>query len=100
MKADKKSTASSSFFAAFTSSSSKFEESRDLYVAAANAYTLEKQFKESGDCHCMAGEMALKGDEPDDAANDFWNGSKSYKKVNAERTVIYQLILQVMSESY
>lgn len=30
--------------------------------------------------------MALKGDEKDDAANDFWTASKSYKKTNPERT--------------
>lgn len=29
--------------------------------------------------------MSLKGNEVDDAANDFWTASKSYKKSNPER---------------
>lgn len=47
---------------------------------------MEKLWKDSGDCFCKAAEMALKGDEKDDAANDFWTASKSYKKTNPERT--------------
>lgn len=35
---------------------------------------------------CKAAEMSLKGDEKDDAANDFWTASKSYKKSNPECT--------------
>ena len=41
--------------------------------------------QESGDAFCKAAEMALKGEEKDDAANDFWTASKSYKKTNPER---------------
>lgn len=36
---------------------------------------------------CKAAEMSLKGDEKDDAANDFWTASKSYKKSNPERAL-------------
>ena len=56
--------------------------------AAALIHTLlqiDKLWKESGDCFCKAAEMSLKGDEKDDAANDFWTASKSYKKSNPER---------------
>lgn len=91
-KADKKAnTTSSGFSSFFGSSSQKYEEARDLYVAAANAFTLEKSFKQSGNCHTRAAEMALKGEEPDDAAGDYWNASKSYKKVNPERTSRYTI---------
>ncbi|KAI5475294.1 vesicular-fusion protein Sec17 [Pseudohyphozyma bogoriensis] len=85
-KADKK-AASSGGFSFFSSSSAKFEEAHELYLSAGNAYKMEKQWKESGDCFCKAAEMALKGDEKDDAANDYWNASKSYKKTHPELAV-------------
>lgn len=69
----------------FSGSSSKFEEAHELYVSAGNAFKMEKKWKESGDCFCKAAEMALKGDEKDDAANDYWTASKSYKKTHPER---------------
>ncbi|KAK4049816.1 vesicular-fusion protein S17 [Microbotryomycetes sp. JL201] len=85
-KADKK-AASSGGFSFFSSSSAKYEEAHDLYVQAGNAYKIDKMWKESGDCFCKAAEMSLKGDEKDDAANDFWTASKSYKKSNPELAV-------------
>ncbi|KAK4048463.1 vesicular-fusion protein S17 [Microbotryomycetes sp. JL221] len=85
-KADKK-AASSGGFSFFSSSSAKYEEAHDLYVQAANAYKIDKQWKQSGDCFCKAAEMSLKGDDKDDAANDFWTASKSYKKSNPELAV-------------
>jgi alpha-soluble NSF attachment protein len=85
-KANKRANASGGFGSFFSGgSSSKFEEARDLYVGAANAYKLDKRWKESGDAFSKAAEMAIKADEKDDAANDFWNASKSYKKTNPER---------------
>lgn len=74
-------------FSFFSSSSAKYEEAHDLYVQAGNAYKIDKMWKESGDCFCKAAEMSLKGDEKDDAANDFWTASKSYKKSNPELAV-------------
>lgn len=81
-KADKKANSTGSFF---FSNSGRFEEARDLYLSAATSFILEKNWKDAGDCHCQAAEMSLKQDEVDDAANDFWNASKSYKKTNPER---------------
>ena len=83
-RADKKSTSTSSF-SFFTSSSSKFEEAHDLYQSAGNAYKIDKRFKDAGDCFVRAAEMALKMEEKDDAANDFWTASKAYKLSNPER---------------
>lgn len=101
-------------FSFFSSSSAKYEEAHDLYVQAGNQFKvrfhrplrltrrsgtareadpltmfalhlqIDKQWKESGDMFCKAAEMSLKGDEKDDAANDFWTASKSYKKANPE----------------
>jgi alpha-soluble NSF attachment protein len=81
-KADKK-AATSSGWSLFGSSSSKNEEAHDLYTSAANAFKMEKLWKDSGDCFVKAAEI---NDDKDDAANDFWNASKSYKKTHPERT--------------
>ncbi|GAA99208.1 uncharacterized protein L969DRAFT_72967 [Mixia osmundae IAM 14324] len=78
-KADKK-AGSSGGFSFFSSGTSKYEEAHDLYQGAANGFKLEKRWKESGDAFCKAAEMSIKADERDDAANDFWNAAKSYKK--------------------
>ncbi|BGO93341.1 hypothetical protein NBRC10512_000076 [Rhodotorula toruloides] len=85
-KADKKAS-SSSGFSFFSSSTAKFEEAHDLYQSAGNAYKMDNMHKEAGDCFCKAAEMALKNDEKDDAANDFWTASKSYKKSHPELAV-------------
>lgn len=45
---------------------------------------MDKLWKESGDCFGKAAEMALAGGEKDDAANDYWSASKSYKKTHPE----------------
>lgn len=83
-RADKKAS-SSGGFSFFSSSSAKFEEAHDLYQQAGNAYKMENRHKEAGDAFSRAAEMALKNDEKDDAANDFWTASKSYKKSHPER---------------
>lgn len=87
LRAEKKSLPSTGFSSFFGSSSSKWEEARDLFVNAANQYKIDKLFKESGDCFCKAAEMAMKADEKDDAANDFWAASKAYKKGNPELAI-------------
>ena len=92
--ADKKANSSSGFFS-FGSSSTKYEEAHDLYKGAANAFKLEGRFKESGDAFCKAAEMSLKQNEKDDAANDFWDASKAYKKSHPEREA-RQLCLMVI----
>jgi len=90
-QADKKAnSASSSGFASFftgSSSSSKLEDARELYNSAANAFKLEKSFKESGDAFVKAGDCATKAGEKDDAALDYWNAAKAYKKTHPELAV-------------
>jgi alpha-soluble NSF attachment protein len=85
--AKKEASGSSSGFSSFFSggSSSKLEEARELYNSAANAFKLEKSFKESGDAFVKAGDVAVKAGEKDDAALDYWNASKAYKKTHPER---------------
>ncbi|GAA6017113.1 hypothetical protein JCM10207_002539 [Rhodosporidiobolus poonsookiae] len=97
-QADKKAS-SSSGFSFFSSSSSKFEEAHDLYQSAANAYKVDNQLKEAGDCFCKAAEMALKNDEKDDAANDYWTAAKAYKKSHPELAVVaLQRTIQLYKE--
>lgn len=56
---------------------------------------MDNQHKEAGDSFCKAAEMALKNDEKDDAANDFWTASKSYKKSHPERELVALLVCEV-----
>lgn len=76
-KADKKANSSGGWF---SSSSTKFEEAGDLYQQAANAYKLEKLFKEAGDAFAREAECREKCKEQNEAANAWWNASKAYKR--------------------
>ena len=84
-KADKKANSSSGWF---SSSSTKFEEAGDLYQQAANAFKLEKLFKEAGDAFSKEAECREKSNETSDAANAWWNASKAYKRGYPDRTLI------------
>jgi len=76
-KADKKANSSGGWF---SSANSKYEEAGDLYQQAANAYKLEKQFKESGDSFAREAECREKCNESLDAGNAWWNAAKAYKR--------------------
>lgn len=76
-KADKKANSSGGWF---SSATSKYEEAGDLYQQAANAFKLEKQFKESGDCFAREAECREKCKEALDAGNAWWNAAKAYKR--------------------
>ncbi|KIK70940.1 hypothetical protein GYMLUDRAFT_33029 [Collybiopsis luxurians FD-317 M1] len=76
-KADKKVASSPGWF---SSSSTKFEEGGDLYQQAANAFKLEKLFKEAGDCFAREAECREKCKETNEAANAWWNAAKAYKR--------------------
>lgn len=83
-KADKKANSSTGWFG---SSSTKFEEAGDLYQQAANAFKLEKMFKEAGDCFAREAECREKCKENNDAANAWWNSAKAYKRGYPDRMV-------------
>jgi len=76
-KADKKFRSSPGWF---SSSSSKYEEAGDLFQQAANAFKLEKLFKEAGDAHAREAECRELQGEKDEAAAAWWNAGKAYKK--------------------
>jgi len=76
-KADKKASSSTGWF---SSSSSKYEEAGDLYQQAANAFKLDKQFKDAGDAFAREAECRENCKEMNEAANAWWNAAKAYKR--------------------
>ncbi|PCH33695.1 vesicular-fusion protein SEC17 [Wolfiporia cocos MD-104 SS10] len=76
-KADKKANSSTGWF---SSSSTKYEEAGDLYQQAANAFKIDKLFREAGDAHAREAECREKCNETNDAANAWWNAAKAYKR--------------------
>jgi alpha-soluble NSF attachment protein len=76
-KADKKANSSTGWF---SSASTKYEEAGDLYQQAANAFKLEKQFREAGDAFAREAECREKCSETTEAANSWWNAAKAYKQ--------------------
>ena len=84
-KADKKASSSTGWF---SSSSTKFEEAGDLYQQAANAFKLEKLFREAGDAFSKEAECREKCNETNDAANAWWNAAKAYKRGYPDRALI------------
>ncbi|CAH7683862.1 soluble NSF attachment protein [Phakopsora pachyrhizi] len=100
-KAERKlqSSSSGSFFGFGGSSSSKLEESRELFISAANQFKVEKCWKESGDCFSKAADCSLKLGEKDDAANDFWSAAKSYNKSHPELAIAcYRRTVEILIE--
>ena len=81
-KADKKAKSSGGWFA---SQSSKWEEAGDLYQQAANAFKLDKLFREAGDAHAREAECREKSHEPNEAAQAWWNAAKAYKRGYPDR---------------
>ena len=76
-KADKKANSSSGWF---SSSTTKYEEAGDLYQQAADAFKLDKLFREAGDAHAREAECRENCKEMNDAANAWWNAAKAYKR--------------------
>ena len=81
-KADKKANSSSGWF---SSASTKYEEAGDLYQQAANAFKIDKEFKQAGDAHAREAECREKCQESNEAANAWWNAAKAYKRVDPGR---------------
>lgn len=94
-KADKKANSSTGWF---SSSSTKYEEAGDLYQQAANAFKLEKLFREAGDAFAREAECREKCKEANDAANAWWNAAKAYKQGFPDRE-LYPLRARSASSS-
>ena len=76
-KADKKATSSGGWF---SSNNSKWEEAGDFYQQAANAFKIDKLFKEAGDAHAREAECRENCKEINEAASAWWNAAKAYKR--------------------
>ncbi|KAH8100663.1 vesicular-fusion protein SEC17 [Cristinia sonorae] len=83
-KADKKANSSGGWF---SSSTTKYEEAGDLYQQAANAFKIDKLFKEAGDAHAREAECREKCSEANEAAQAWWNAAKAYKQGYPELAV-------------
>ena len=84
-KADKKASSSAGWF---SSSSTKFEEAGDLYQQAANAFKLDKQFRDAGDAFAREAECREKCKETNETANAWWNAAKAYKRGYPDRKFV------------
>jgi len=96
-KADKKANSSTGWF---NSVSTKFEEAGDLYQQAANAFKLDKLFREAGDAFAREAECREKCEEWSEAANAWWNASKAYKRGHPERVYPVVLLARLMLMSF
>ncbi|KAF9229237.1 TPR-like protein [Gyrodon lividus] len=76
-RADKKANSSTGWF---SSSSTKYEEAGDFYQQAANAFKLDKQFRDAGDAFAREAECREKCKEVNEASNAWWNAAKAYKR--------------------
>ncbi|KAI0082290.1 vesicular-fusion protein SEC17 [Panus rudis PR-1116 ss-1] len=83
-KADKKANSSTGWF---SSASTKYEEAGDLYQQAANAFKIDKLFKEAGDAHAREAECREKCQEANEAAQAWWNAAKAYKRVSPDLAI-------------
>lgn len=63
----------------FSSSSTKYEEAGELFQQAAAAFKVEKTFVEAGDAHSKEAECMENSNDPNGAANAWWNAAKAYK---------------------
>jgi alpha-soluble NSF attachment protein len=81
-KADKKANSSAGWF---SSATTKFEEAGDLYQQAANAFKIDKLFREAGDAHAREAECREKCQESNEAAQAWWNAAKAYKRGYPDR---------------
>ncbi|CCJ29730.1 unnamed protein product [Pneumocystis jirovecii] len=81
-KANKKSASHGGFLSLF--GGNNYGEAAELYLAAANAFRLQKQGREAGEALEKAASMQLKIDEKDEAANTLVEAYKVYRKTNPE----------------
>lgn len=94
-KADKKANSSTGWF---SSASTKYEEAGDLYQQAANAFKIDKEFKQAGDAHAREAECREKCQEANEAANAWWNAAKAYKRVDPGRVYLLPATAYSMSD--
>lgn len=84
-QADKTLQGASGGFSFFGGRSDKYEKAAEEYIAAANAFRMQKQGKEAGSAFEKAAQVQLDQlKEPDDFANTMTEAFKAYKKDDPE----------------
>ncbi|KAH7122362.1 alpha-soluble NSF attachment protein [Dendryphion nanum] len=84
-QADKTLQSASGGFSFFGGRSDKYEKAAEEYIAAANAFRMQKQGKEAGSAFEKAAQVQLDQlKEPDDFANTMTEAFKAYKKDDPE----------------
>jgi len=84
-KAEKAAQQASGGFSLFGGKAEKWEAAADQYIAAANAFRMQKQNREAGQCFEKAASIQLtKLSEPDDMANTLTEAFKVYRKESPE----------------
>lgn len=69
-------------------SSAKDEEAAELYVKAANAFKLGKDWRRAGDCFSRAAEAYERSSDTSyEAASKFSEAAKAYKNVNRDKAI-------------
>ena len=72
----------------FSSSSSKHEQSIELFKGAASKFRVENRMDEAGRALVRAAQMELKTGEKDFAANTFYEASKCFRMGNPRRECV------------
>lgn len=80
-QADKKAASTTGWFSSYDN---KWDKAADLYMDAANAFKIEKQFKEAGDAHAREAECRENIKEKFQAAHAWHNAAKAYRRISPE----------------
>jgi alpha-soluble NSF attachment protein len=88
-QAEKKASASGGFLSGVFGggSSYRFEEAAELYIQAANAFRLQKEYRSAGQSFEKAAQCQQKTESKDDAANTLVEAYKSYRSSEPQDAV-------------
>jgi len=85
--AEKKCKSAGGFFGNFFGGGAKLEEAAELYSSAANAFKMAKKWKAAGDAFCSVSELNLKMQSKHEAATNYVEASKCYKKADPNQAI-------------
>lgn len=71
----------------FFNKSGKYEEAADLYANAANAFKMDKMFREAGEAYLEAASMQSRLNSRNELAGTYVDASKCFKKVDPEKAI-------------
>lgn len=88
-QAEKKASATGGFLSSMLGGGNayRFEEAAELYIQAANAFRLQKEYRSAGQAFEKAAQCQQKSDSKDDAANTLVEAYKSYRNSEPQDAV-------------